>query len=118
MAYLKINGTDFSAYVNELKVHRNANYTAQTNAAGNTVVDYINHKRTFEVGIIPVDDEAMKALQSVLTNLQVRLSYRDTLTGALVENVQCILPSNNIEYYTIQSDKVMYKAFTLQFIEL
>ncbi len=118
MAYLKLNGTDFSTYVNELRVGRDANYTAQTNAAGDTVVDYINHKRSIEVGIIPVDDEAMKALQAVIENFQVNLSYRDPLTGALVENVHCILPANNVEYYTIQSDKVMYKAFTLQFIEL
>lgn len=118
MAYLKIGNKDFSHYVNELKVDRKAQYTAQTNAAGNTVVDYVNHKRTITVGIIPVEDEAMKALQAVLQSLQVNLSFRDPLTGELVENVHCILPDNNIEYYTIQSDKVMYKKFTLKFIEL
>lgn len=118
MAYFKIDNKDFSQYVNELKVQRKANYNAQTNAAGNTVVDYINHKRTITVGIIPVDDEAMIDLQSVIGNLAVSISYRDPVTGALAENVYCILPDNNVEYYTIQTDKVMYKAFTLKFIEL
>lgn len=118
MAYFKIENTDFSHYVNELKVERRANYNAQTNAAGNTVVDYINHKRTITVGIIPVDDEAMVALQSVIGNLAVSISYRDPVTGVLAENVGCILPDNNVEYYTIQSDKVLYKSFTLTFIEL
>jgi hypothetical protein len=57
MAYFKIGEIDFSPYVNSLKINKSANYNAQTNAAGNTVVDYINSKRTIEVGIIPVDNE-------------------------------------------------------------
>lgn len=118
MAYFKINGYDFSHYVNELKVERAANYYSQTNAAGDTVVDYINHKRTIEVGIIPVESEAMIELQNVLTELNVQIAYRDPMTGVLVEGVNCIIPKNNVEYYTIRTDKVMYKAFTLKFIEL
>lgn len=118
MAYFKMNGTDFSHYVNELKVERKANYNAQTNAAGDSVVDYINHKRNITVGIIPVDNEAMIALQTILANLNISISYRDPMTGELVENVNCILPTNNVEYYTIQADKVMYKKFSLKFTEL
>ena len=45
MAYFKINGVDYSMYVNALKVSRECNYNAQTNANGDTVVDYINTKR-------------------------------------------------------------------------
>lgn len=48
----------------------------------------------------------------------VSISYREPQTGALVENVNCILPSDEIEYYTIQSNKVSFKAFTLKFTEL
>lgn len=59
MAYFKIGDVDFSAYVNALKVTNSNNYTALTNANGDTVVDYINNKRTLEVGIIPLDDTAM-----------------------------------------------------------
>lgn len=55
MAYFKIGDVDFSLYVNSLKVSKTANYSAQTNAAGDTVVDYINSKRTIEVGIIPLN---------------------------------------------------------------
>lgn len=60
MAYLKIDNTDFSMYVSGLKVGSKSNYNAQTNAAGNTVVDYINSKKTIAVNIIPLDDAAMK----------------------------------------------------------
>lgn len=118
MAYFKIGDTDYSMYVNQLNVNKEANYNAQTNAAGNTVVDYINHKRTIEVGIIPLDSEAMIALQTAIDAFNVSISFRNPQTGTLEEGVNCIIPSNNVEYYTIQVNKVMYKAFTIEFIEL
>lgn len=117
MAYFKINNNDYSNYVNELKVSKEANYNAQTNAAGDSVVDYINHKRNIEVGIIPLNDTAMQNLQSDIVNLNCAISFLNPATGAL-ENINCILPSSNVEYYTIQTNKVMYKAFNLKFIEL
>ena len=117
MAYLKLNNKDVSMYVSGLKVSKAANYTAQTNAAGNTVVDYINTKRTIEAAIIALDDAAMRDIQTVMETLQVSVEYRNPATGEL-ETALCILPQNDIEYYTIQADKVMYKAFTLTFTEL
>lgn len=118
MAYFKIGNTDFSSYVNELKVNRVANYNAQTNAAGNTVVDLINHKREIEVGIIPLDSDDMKTLLTAVNGFSVSISFRNPQTGALESNVACIIPDTNIEYYTIQTNKVLYNAMTLKFIEL
>lgn len=60
----------------------------------------------------------MIALQDAISELNVSISYREPRTGALVEGVNCIIPENEIEYYTIQANKVMYKAFSLEFIEL
>lgn len=117
MAYFKIGSTDYSKYVNELKVDKSANYNAQTNAAGDTVVDLINHKRTIEVGIIPIDSDVMMSLQAAINAFDVTISFRNPHTGAL-EEAHCIIPSNGVEYYTIQTNKVSYKAFTLKFIEL
>lgn len=118
MAYFKIGDVDFSKCVNELKVTKNSNYNAQMNAAGNTVVDYINGKRTIEVGIIPLDDVAMTQLQAAIDAFNVSISFRNPNTNALEENVNCIIPANTVEYYTIQANKVMFKAFTLKFTEL
>ena len=117
MAYFKINGTDYSDCVSSLKIDSAANYTAQTNAAGNTVVDYINTKRTINVGIIPLDGNKMAALKTAIDGFLVQITFRNPKTQAL-ETIGCIIPSDNIDYYTIQADKVMYKAFTLKFIEL
>lgn len=117
MAYFKIGSNDYSTYVNELKVNKANNYNAQVNAAGNTVVDYINSKRTIKVGIIPLDDTVMTNLQTDLDAFNVSISFRNPKTKAL-ETINCIIPDSEIEYYTIQVGKVMYKAFTLSFLEL
>lgn len=118
MSYFLIDGVDFSMYVNELIIEKDANYNAQTNAAGNTVVDLINYKRTIKVGIIPLDNAAMVALQKAIDKFNVSISFRNPLTGALEENVNCIIPSTGVEYYTIQANKVSFKAFSIEINEL
>lgn len=118
MAYILINGVDYSPFCNVLNVSTEANYNAQTNASGNTVVDYINSKRTIEVGIIPIDGETMATLQTALDGFSVQLSFRNPSTNAMENNITCIIPERDIEYYTIQAGKVMYNAVNLTFIEL
>lgn len=118
MAYFKIDGYDYSDCVSGLKVASEHQYNAQTNAAGNMVVDYINKKRTITVSMIALDDTKMARLQEDLDKFQVSLSYRDLRTNELVDDVICIVPINEIEYYTIQAGKVMYNAFELEFIEM
>lgn len=118
MAYFKIGDTDYSKYVNALKVNKIAYYNSQTNARGDTVVDYINQKRTITVGIIPLDDEAMAQLQTDIDAFNVSISFRNPKTNALEEGVNCIVPEDEVEYYTIQANKVMYNAFEITFIEL
>ena len=116
MAYFKIGKTDFSNIVNELKIDNTSNYNSQTNAAGDTVVDYINTKRIIEVGIIPLDDTDMAKLQTAINDFNVMISFRNPRTNQL-ETTFCIIPESGVEYYTIQANKVMYKAFKLKFIE-
>lgn len=118
MAYFKIGDKDYSNIVNSLKVVKSANYNAQTNAAGDTVVDFINHKRTIEVGIIPLSDVNMAPLQARLDAFNVSISFRNPQTNELEENVNCIIPEAEIDYYTIQVNNVSYKGMTLKFTEL
>lgn len=117
MSYFKIGNKDFSSIVNELKINEKSNYSAQSNAAGNTVVDYINKKRTIEVGIIPATEADVKALLTALDSFNMTISYREPTTGTIT-TCDCIIPDSNIEYYTIQANKVRLKAFKLKFIEL
>ena len=118
MAYFKINNVDYSMYTNALKVSTDTNYNAQTNAAGNTVVDYINQKRQIEVGIIPLDDAAMANLKAAIDQFNVSIYFLNPKTKVLEENVDVIIRSNAIEYYTIQVNKVSFNGLTLTFTEL
>lgn len=118
MTYFKINEVDFSNYINELKINKKSIYNAQTNAAGNTVADYINAKREIEVGIIPLKAEAMANLQAIIEEFNVSVSFYNPKTNTIEENVNCIIPEDGIEFYTIQQDNVMYKAFKIKIIEL
>lgn len=118
MTYFKIDGIDFSMYVNTLTIDTNTNYNAQTNAAGDTVVDYINKKRTFNVGIIPLKADTMKTILTAIDNFNVSISFLNPRTNELEENVNCIIPSDSVDYYTIQVNKTMYNALTLTFTEL
>lgn len=119
MAYFKIGEHDYSAYTSALKVSKEANYNAQTNAAGDTVVDFINQKREIEVEIISLADEAViKQLLADVDSFNVSVSYRDPRTGALSEGVNCIIPNTQVEYYTIQTKTVRFEKFNLKFTEL
>lgn len=118
MTYFKIGNHDYSKYVNSLKPSTTNNYTAQQNAAGDTVVDYINKKRVIEVGFIPLRAETMAYLMADIEAFNVSISYLNPKTNALVNNVNCIVASHEPEYYTIQDGNVMFKAFTLTFTEL
>lgn len=118
MTYFKINNTDYSKFVSELKVNDITNYNAQTNAAGDTVVDFINKKREITVAFISlIDGTILKGLIEKLNAFSMPISFRNPRTGE-IETINVIIPTYEIEYYTIQETKVMYKAFTLTFTEL
>ena len=118
MAYFKIGNNDYSMFTSELKVGVNHNYNAQTNAAGNSVVDYINKKRVINVVIIPLNDENMAKLQTDIDKFNVSISFLNPQTKALETGVNCIIAKSETEYYTIQETKTMFKALALTFEEL
>ena len=115
--FFKINGIDFSMYVNKLIVGTEHNYTAKTSAYGFDQIAYKYSKRVLEVGIVPLDDATMLNLLREINKFQVSISYRNPETNEIVEGLPCIIPNNLIEYYTIQAGNVKYKAFSLQIKE-
>lgn len=117
MAYFKIGDVDFSPYTSGLIVNKAANYSAQTNAAGNTVVDLINSKHTIEATIIPLKNEVMRLLKAEIDKFAVNLTYLDPATNELT-TIAAIIPDDSIEYYTIRQDWSMFKPITLTFTEL
>lgn len=122
MAYFEItvnNVThDYSSLTSALEIGVNHNYTSQTNAKGNTVVDYINKKREISVTIIHTDANHMAQLQADINAFNVKLSFLNPQTKTLETNVDCIIPSNNVSYYTIQQNRKEFNATNLKFVEL
>ena len=117
MSYLKIKGVDYSSFVSGLKVDKSFNYNAQTNAAGNTVIDLINSKHSIEATIIPLDSTTMATLQEALNSFKCQISFLNPQTKQLT-TINTIVSDVKVEYYTIQINKVMYNALTLTFTEL
>jgi hypothetical protein len=117
MEIFKIFEYDFSQYVSALKISTKTNYNAQTNAAGNTVIDKINDKRIVEVGIIPLNEADANLLLQLIANFQVNIWVRNPADSSSMW-LQVFIAESDIEYYTIQADKVMLKAFNLKFTEL
>lgn len=117
MAYFKINEVDFSNCVSGLKVSKSNNYKSQTNAKGDSVVDYINSKIIIEVNIIPLDNEKMASLQAAINSFNVQVSFRNPEDNT-IKTINCIIPNNEVEYHTIQVNRVLFKAFNLTFTEL
>lgn len=118
MAYFKIGQTDLSSYTSGLKITTTTNYSALTNAGGDTVVDFINQKRKISVNIIALDENTASTILSAINDFQVTISFRNPETKALETGVDCIVPSTDVEYYTIQTNKIMVKNFSITFTEL
>lgn len=116
--YFAINGTDYSKYVNKLQVGTEHFYKSMNTAAGNTLVKYINTKRILEVGIIPLSGDAMTQFMQDVNDFQVTVSFRDPVTNEITENMNCVIPTHLVEYYTIQAGHVQFRAFSLQIKEL
>lgn len=116
--FFKIGTTDISSYVASLQIGYGTAYNAQINAAGDTVVDVVNNKRTFNITTRHLTDAEMSTLTTLLANLKVVISYRDVKTKALVMGVNCIVSTPpEPEYYTIGTS-VFYKPIKLTFQEL
>lgn len=118
MQYFKINDIDFSMYVNALNITHNKIFNSDINANGDTVADYINTKRSIEVGIIPLDADSMKSLLNAIEALDVLISFYNPRTDTIENNVRCIIANDNPQYYTIRQGKTSFKAFTLNFNEM
>lgn len=119
MSYLKINDTDISHLVKGLKIGYETLVAdgSGRNAAGDTVLDIINKKVKVYVKFRPMDGEEMKFFLGLINDYVVKVTYQDSKTNAPV-SAQCYTGTPEPEYYWILGDQVLYKEFSLNFIEL
>jgi hypothetical protein len=118
MSYLKVNDTDISHLVKGLKIGYETLLaeTSGRNANGDTVIDIINRKVKVYVTFRPMFDHEMLEFLNLIQDYVVSLSFRDSKTNQLT-TITCYTGTPEPEYYHI-GDEVIYKDFSLNFIEL
>lgn len=118
MSYLKINNTDISHLVKGLKIGYETLLAENSgrNANGDTVIDIVNRKVKVYATFRPMFDSEMIGFMDLIKDYVVNVSYRDAKTNTL-QTIQCYTGTPEPEYYHI-GDQVIYKDFSLNFIEL
>ena len=119
MSYLKINDTDFSSLVSSLKIGYETLVSDNSgrNAAGNTVIDVINHKTKVYVGLRHTTDDEMQSFLSAIADYVVEVTFLDPKTKEFT-TIAAYTGTPEPDYYTIQPNHVIYKPMSLNFIEL
>lgn len=117
--FFLIDNHDFSHLVTTLKVGYEVLVSSDSgrNANGDTVVDIVNRKRKLYVGFRYTTEEEMNELLLAVENFVVNVQYLDPKTKTL-QTANAYINTPEPEFYTIQSDKVIYKPMNLNFIEL
>lgn len=119
MAYFKINDKDFSYLVSGLKVGYETLVSDKSgrNAAGDTVVDIINRKIKVYVTLRHTTGEEMDEFLEAIKDYVVNVSFLDPRTNTLT-TINTYTGTPEPEYYTIQTNNIIYKPMSLNFIEL
>lgn len=118
MAYLKINGKDFSSLVSGLKIGYETLVSDNSgrNAAGNTVIDVINRKIKVYVTLRHTTNAEMNSFLNAIKDYVVNVTFLNPETNTL-DTINTYTGTPEPEYYTI-SNKTIYKPMSLNFIEL
>ena len=119
MSYLKINNVDVSHLVSGLKIGYETLVADNSgrNANGDTFIDIINKKTKLYVTFRAMDSEEMALLLNSFNDYVIPVEYRDSKTNSN-NTITCYSGTPEPEYYCILADKVFYKQFSLNFIEL
>ena len=117
--YFKINDTDFSSLVSGLKVGYETlvSDASGRNAAGDTVIDIINHKIKLYITLRHTTADEMTGFLDAIKDYVVSVSFLDPKTKALT-TITTYTGTPEPEYYTIQPTMTIYKPLSLNFIEL
>lgn len=118
MAYLKVEGTDFSDIVSGLKIGYETIVSDESgrNANGDTVMDIVNRKIKVYVELRHTTQKEMSTFLSALANYKVSVTFLNPKTNAL-KTINAYTGTPEPEYYNLTS-KMVYKPMSLNFIEL
>ena len=119
MSYLSINGKDVSHLVQSMKVGYETLVAENSgrNANGDTILDVINRKVKLYVTFRPMSGSEMSGLLASFSDYVIPVSYRDSKSNS-TKTITCYTGTPEPEYYWILNDQVLYKAMSLNFIEM
>ena len=118
MAFLRVNGKDFSSLVSSLKVGYEVLVSDKSgrNANGDTFIDIVNRKRKIYVTLRHTTNIEMNEFLNAVEDYVVTVEYLDVKSGA-IKSATTYIGTPEPEYYTI-SDRTIFKPLSLNFIEL
>lgn len=119
MAYFEINGVDFSNLVSSLKVGYETLVSDNSgrNAAGDTVIDVINHKYKLYVGLRHTTQDEMDSFLNAIQDYVVNVRFLSPFGTEHLE-ITCYTGTPEPDYYTIQENNAIFKPMEINFIEL
>ena len=119
MAYLKVNGVDFSNMVAGLKVGHETLVSDKSgrNANGDSFIDVVNKKYKIYVTLRHTFDDEMKSFLDAIDSYVVSVEFRNPKTQTLT-TITAYTGTPEPEYFTIQANRILYKPLSLNFIEL
>lgn len=119
MSYLKINNVDFSNLISGLKIGYETLVSSDSgrNAAGDSVIDVVNRKVKVYLTLRYTTGEEMESFLTAIKDYVVQVSFLDSKKQSFT-TITAYHGTPEPEYYTIQSDKVIYKPLEINFIEL
>lgn len=120
MIFFKIGTQDFSDYVQGLKCGFEVLLSEDSgrNAAGNNIVDIVNRKDKIYVTTRPLFADEMSKFLGAVQDFVVYISYYNPRTATIKSNVKCYIGTPEPEAYGMVNGKVLYKAMSLNFIEM
>lgn len=119
VSYLRLNGVDVSHLVKGLKNGYETLVADNSgrNANGDTTVDVVNKKIKVYATFRPMSGTDMAGLLAAIEDYVIPVEFLDSKTNQL-RTITCYCGTPNVEYYWILNDKVLYKEFSLNFIEM
>ena len=116
--YFKINGTDFSHLVSEMKVGYETlvSDSSGRNAAGDAIVDVINRKVKVYITLRHCFEDEMREFLGSIKDYVVNVGFLNPETNG-ISTIVAYTGTPEPEYYTI-STRTIYKPMSINFIEL
>lgn len=117
--FFKINDIDFSHMVSSLKVGYETLVSDNSgrNAAGDTVIDVINHKYKLYVTLRHTTQDEMDEFLHAIGSYVVTVEFLSPF-GTEHLQITAYTGTPEPEYYTIQPNNTIFKPLSLNFIEL